>query len=145
MNSHALLLRLNPTIWPNWESSLKEKGKDIWFITGRRKADRLNQGIPTVVLGTHGLGIVAYGTTTSAVEFREDPDWIEVSPELQHGYKQKENRISVQLQRVTVPLKPITRIESISTLHKTARETITWLSEEQYTNLLTLINEYNKS
>ena len=82
MNDHALLLRLNPNVWPVWEQVLiPGKNSDVWFITGRRRADRIHPSIPVVVLGTHGLGIVGYGETVSGVEYREDPGWKQVSRE----------------------------------------------------------------
>ena len=141
-HQHSLLLRLNPKLWPVWTSRLSfDSYVDIWFKTGRRKAADLFPGIPVIVLGTHGLGVVAFGETVSSVESRPDPDWKEVSQEHQAAYREPTNRVCVKIRRVAIALQVIQEHPSIANLHRTARETATWLTAEQYREFSSLIGK----
>lgn len=141
MKKHALLLRMNPQHWPNWDSKLAHGfDVDVWFTTGRRRAEDIYTGIPVVVLGTDNLGVVAYGETSSCLEWRPDPDWEESPLEFQSGSKKNMNRVCVKIRRVKVPLSAIQEQPSIANLYRTARETTTWLSEEQFQEFSNLIN-----
>lgn len=136
MKKRAILFRLNPDVWPDWEKHLSPNSPtDVWFITGRRKAEDIVPGIPAIVLGTNGLGIVAVGETASSVEHTEDPDWKTVAPEFQAIYKRKENRVRASLRRQNIPLSTLKRNEVLGELHRTARETTTWLDDLKYKEL----------
>ena len=133
MNKFALLLRLNPLHWPEWENTLAvDRVADIWFRTGRRRPEDILPGIPVVVLGTGGLGVVAWGETSTSVEFRPDPDWQESPPEHQVENMEPANRVCVKIRRVGIPLSAVQTMRSIANLSKTARETATWLTQGQY-------------
>jgi len=142
MKKHALLLRMNPHHWPNWEYRLQtELMTDVWFTTGRRLPEDIHRGISVVVLGTHGLGVVAFGETSSCVEWRSDPDWKESPPEYQDEGKKPKNRVCVKIRRVHILLPELKKQPRISNLYRSARETTTWLSEEQYQEFANLINK----
>ena len=94
MKKAALLLRLNPKLWPVWEDKIKEDlFQPIWFKTGRRIPSEIRKGIPVYVLATDNLGLVAFGKTSSKVQCIPDPDWKEVAPEYLEEYKLPENRV----------------------------------------------------
>ena len=141
MEKHAILLRLNPRHWPKWDSKLTQShDTDVWFTTGRRRAEDIYRGIPVVVLGTDNLGVVAFGETSSCVEWRPDPDWEESPLEYQpEGIKAK-NRVCVKVRRVSVPLSAIQEQPRIANLYRTVRETTTWLTEEQFHEFSNLIS-----
>lgn len=140
MSDFASPSRLNPSHWPDWSSKLdKEKYTDIWFITGRRSVADICPDMPVVVLGTNNLGVVAVGMTSSNVEFCSDPDWEESPPEHQLEGKESKNRVCVKIKRVDVTLRAVQDCPSIAILYRTARETTTWLTEEQYQDFFDLI------
>lgn len=104
----ALLLRLSPTHWPIWEDTIRPGTyADVWFQTGRRRAEEIGPGIPVVILGTQGLGILGHGETNSCVECREDPDWREVPFELQAENRTPKNRVRVSVTQVRVPVEKV--------------------------------------
>jgi len=142
MSAYALLHRLSPNHWPTWESTIvPDQNAEVWFRTGRRRAENIHPGIPVVVLGTEGLGVVGYGETISGVKFRPDPDWRGAAPEYQKGYRKPDYRVCVSIRRVRVPLEKIRSRKSISRLHRTARETTTWLRSDQYHELMLLVHK----
>ena len=70
MSKYALLLRLSPIHWPTWERTIvPDTYTEVWFKTGRRRAEDISPGIPVVVLAIKGLGVVGYGkpSRTSSV------------------------------------------------------------------------------
>lgn len=132
MSQHALLLRLNPVHWPVWEGRvLPSCETDVWFKTGRLRPEDIEAGIPVIVLGTDGLGVVACGRTSSGVEVRADPGWQEVSAEDQSDCLTPQNRVCVKLRRVHVSLAELKSQPMTADLHH-RRETATWLSADQY-------------
>jgi hypothetical protein len=142
LKKHALLLRLNPTHWPLWDKRLVAHSySDIWFTTGRRRVADIRPGMPVVVLGTDNLGVVACGETSSFVESRPDPDWKESPPKYQAVGKEPKNRVCVRIRRASVPLLTVQEQSLIANLYRTARETTTWLSEEQYQVFYGLISQ----
>ncbi len=115
MKKHAILLRLNPQHWPKWDSKLAQGyDVDVWFTTGRRRADDIYTGIPVVVLGTDNLGVVACGETSSCVEFRSDTDWEESPLEFQSSGKINLNRVCVKIRRVRLAAKGMTEFAANS-------------------------------
>ena len=139
MKKSALLLRLNPNHWPAWQERLKDDSfQSIWFKTGRRIPSEIRKGIPVYVLGTGGLGLVAYGETSSKVERIPDPDYKEAPPEKQEEYKLPENRVCADIKKISIPLTEINQHPALKELH-TRRETTTWLTEEQHEILKSLI------
>jgi hypothetical protein len=133
MRKFAILLRLNPQNWPIWDTELNEDSyTNVWFTTGRRIPSDITPDLPVVVLGTDGLGVVAWGKTSTYVEFRPDPDWQQSPPEHQPDLQAPENRVCVKIKRVQIPFHLVQATSSIANLHRTARETTTWLTEEQF-------------
>ena len=144
MIKYALLLRLNPTRWPTWARQVvSHLHAKVWFKTGRRRTDDIHPGIPVVVLGTNGLGLVACGETLTGIEFLPDPDWRDVAPEFQQECREPENRVCVKIKRVSVSLGDLQKQPLIANLHRKARETTTWLKSEQYQTLMSLIQKHS--
>jgi len=141
-NKYALLLRMDPSYWPCWEQKLlPESDKKVWFKTGRRRPEDIHPGIPVIVLGTKGLGVVAFGKTSTSIKHVPDPDWEEVDNQYQEECKKPENRVCVEIRRVQVPLSELRAQPLVANLH-TARETTTWLSSEQHHTLMDLISTH---
>ena len=142
MDKYALLVRMNPKYWPAWERHI-QPGKDshAWFEVGRRIPEEIHAGLPVVVLGTSGMGILAIGETASAVEFRADPDWAEAAPADQAECKEPRSRVRIRMQGLAAPVS-VEEIEAdpaVARLPKVARETITWLKSDEYTVLMSLV------
>ncbi len=142
MDKYALLVRMNPKYWPAWERKigLGQESK-VWFEIGRRIPEEIHAGLPVVVLGTGGMGILATGETASAAEFRADPDWAEAAPEEQAECKEPRDRVCIRMKGLTAPV-PIEEIEAnpdIARLPKVARESITWLKSHEHTALMSLV------
>jgi len=139
MDKFALLLRLNPERWPNWERQIVQNtDATVWFKTGPRLPEDIHPGIPVIVLGTGGLGVVASGKTSSNIEFRSDPDWQDASQEYQEECKQTENRVCVKIRRVSVALTELKKQPNIAKLDR-RRKTTTWIASEQYQAIKELI------
>jgi hypothetical protein len=146
MDKYALLIRMNPKYWPAWERYI-QPGKDghAWFDVGRRIPEEIHAGLPVVVLGTSGMGILATGETASAVEFRADPDWADAAPSDQAECKEPSNRVRIRMRGLTAPV-PVEEIEAdaaVARLPKVARETITWLTSDEHTVLMSLVRGQN--
>lgn len=140
MKKHALLLRMNPQHWPKWNQTLMAEHRiNVWFTTGRRRPEDITTGIPVVVLGTRNLGVIACGETSSSVEWRSDPDWKESPLEYQVEGKKAKNRVCVNIKRIQVELHKVKAQPRISNLYRSARETTTWLTEEQYQEFVDLM------
>ena len=139
MNKVALLHRLNPTHWPEWEQHIPPgQDVDIWFETGRRVASEIHSGLPVFVPGTDGIGVVATGETVSGVEYCPDPLWM-IAPEAERSrYTEPANRVRVRLHRINIPIASIRSNPMVSSLPNTARETTTWLNSGQYLALVDL-------
>jgi hypothetical protein len=87
------------------------------------------------------MGILAIGETSSATEFRVDPNWAQAAPSEHQEYKKPRNRVRIRLQGLPVPV-PIESIDAdptIARLPKAARETITWLKSDEYAALMFLV------
>ena len=139
MAKDALLLRLDPKRWPSWEwQVLADADTQWWFRTGRLLDEDLEAGIPVIVLGTRGLGVVAWGETLTGIEFRSDPDWQDVAPDFQSECRRSENRVCVNIRRTRISLEDLRNEPSVATLH-TRRETATWLDSGQYETLRSMI------
>ena len=146
MDKYALLVRMNPKYWPAWQRYI-QPGHDshVWFESGRRIPEEIHAGLPIVVLGTSGKGILAIGETASAVEFRADPDWAEAAPSDQAECKEPRNRVRIRMQGLATPV-PVEDIEAnpaVARLPKVARETITWLGSDEYATLMSLVRAQN--
>jgi hypothetical protein len=92
-----------------------------------------------VVLGTGGLGIIAMGATTSGIELRSDPDWEETAVEFQVDCQRRENRVQVAIRRAIIPLSELQSRSLVADLYR-RRETVTWLTSEQY-EVITSLSE----
>ena len=92
MDKYALLVRMNPRLWPGWKRHI-QPGQDSqsWFKIGRRIPEEMHAGLRVVVLGTDRMGILAIGETISDVENRADPDSPEMALSEQTEYKEKRN------------------------------------------------------
>jgi hypothetical protein len=135
-NGSALLLRLNPNHWQGWETKI-ERQKEAWFKLGRIDPNSILPEIPVVVLGTNGIGVVASGSTLRA-ENISDPDWNQMTDELKEEYREQRNRVLVKLRRENVSLDKLKEIDAIAELQY-RRETATWLREDQFLALKTLL------
>src|SRR5258708_2531728 len=142
LDKHALLIRMNPKYWPTWKAHIPpEHESHVWFKIGRRIPEDIHPGLPVVVLGTDGMGILAVGETASAVEFRADPDWAEAAPSDQADCKEPRDRVRIRMQGLATPV-PIEKVEAdqtVARLPKVARETITWLGSDDYGVLMSLV------
>ena len=142
MDKYALLVRMNPEYWLAWERKLQPRQESrVWFEIGRRIPEEIHSGLPVVVLGTSGMGVLATGETVSGTEFRADPDWAEASPSEQAECKEPRNHLSIRMQGVVAPV-PIREIEQnpdTARLPKVARETITWLKSHEYAALMSMV------
>jgi len=142
VDKHALLVRMNPKYWPAWESKIKSgQESHVWFEIGRRIPEEIQAGVPVVVLGTSGMGILATGETASAAEIRGDPDWAEAAPSEQAECKEPRNRVRIRMQGLAAPV-PIEDIEAnpgIARLPNVAREAINWLKSDGYDALMSLV------
>jgi hypothetical protein len=141
MGKHALLLRMNPAYWPLWESRvLPSCETDVWYKTGQLRPEDIQAGIPVIVLGTGGIGVVACGKTSTGVEVRADPDWREAGTEEdQADCRTPKNRVCVKIRRVYVSLAELKSQPFTADLHH-RRQTATWLNVDQYQVLSRLIN-----
>lgn len=146
MDKYALLVRMNPKYWPAWKRHLRPGHESlVWFETGRRIPEEIRPSLPVIVLGTDGMGILATGESVTGAQFRADPDWAEASLSDQADSKEPRNRVQLRLRGLAVPI-PAEDIEtdsSVAPLPKRARETVTWLSSEEYGALMTLISTRN--
>jgi len=98
VDKYALLVRMNPKFWPAWERYIGPGHEShVWFEIGRRIPEEIHAGLPVVVLGTSGMGILATGETASAAEFRADPDWAEAAPSEQAECKEPRNRVRIRM------------------------------------------------
>lgn len=142
MDKYALLVRMNPKYWPGWEQTIRPgKESHVWFEIGRRIPEEIHAGLPVVVLGTSGMGILATGDTASGAEFRPDPDWAEAAPSDQAYCQEPQNRVRIRMQGLVapVPIEDIKAHPDIARLPKVARETITWLRSDEYATLMSLV------
>jgi hypothetical protein len=143
MKKHALLFRLNPKCFRNWESKIfPNTDQEYWWPTGRRRPEDIHPGIQVIVLGTNGLGVVAFGETSTEVVCRADPDWQDASPEKQEKFRRTENRVCARIRRVNVPLARLQENPLTADLHKKARESVTWLDENTFKTIWGLIRHY---
>ena len=133
----AILLRMSDEIWPVWKDKI-QPDVDIWFKANQLKRDEVDCGIPVVVLGTNGLGVVAVGETSDGISACEDQDWSQVTEEVQEEYKTVMNRIPVRIRRVHVQLEELKSRPAIAKLHW-RRQTATPLSVLEYEALEELI------
>ncbi len=146
MDKFALLVRMNPQYWPEWERKIGpgQESKD-WWITGRRKPEEIHAGLSVVVLGTNRMGILATGETVSAAEFRADPGWVEVTdPSEQAWFKEPRNRVCIRLKglAVRVPVEDVEANQDTARLTKRL-ETITWLKSHEHAALMSLVQRHN--
>jgi hypothetical protein len=142
VDKYALLVRMNPKYWPAWERKIQpSQQSQVWFEIGRRIPEEIRAGLPVVVLGTSGMGILATGETVTGAEFRPDPDWAEASESDQAECKEPRNRVRIRLQGLsaTVPIQDIEANADTARLPKAARETITWLKSHEYSTLMSLV------
>lgn len=146
MDKFALLVRMNPQDWPEWERKIGPgQETKVWFTTGRRKPEEIHAGLSVVVLGTNRLGVLATGETVSAVEFRADPDWAEATePSEQAWLKEPRNRVCIRLKGLAahVPVEDVEENPDTARLPK-ARETITWLKSHEHAELTSLVRRHN--
>lgn len=136
MKNHALLLRLSPVHWPNWATEISKEPRQ-WFRTGRRRTEGLIPGVPAVVLGTCGLGLVGFGETITGVEFCSDLYWQQAAPEYRGFYRRNENRIRTRIRPVPVPVAEV-KANPVTAPLINRRETTTWISEAQYDAFVSL-------
>jgi hypothetical protein len=143
MSKRALLLRLDPKEWPVWEDELRKKPNyEVWFKTGgRRGPEDVQPNIPVFVLGTSGLGLVAFGTTLSGVVLRPDPLWQQAGPNYQEEYRRPEKRFQVKISLKRVPLEKLKEHPATARLHL-QRNTARWLNQDQYQALCALIQRW---
>lgn len=148
MDKFALLVRMNPRDWPEWKHKIGPgQQSKVWFITGRRKPEEIQAGLPVVVLGTNRMGVLATGETVSATEFCSDPDWVEATdPSEQAWLREPRNRVCIQLKGVAVhvPVEYVEENPDTARLPK-RRETITWLKSHEHAALTFLIQRQNDS
>ncbi len=146
MDKVALLDRMNPLDWPEWERKIGPgQETKVWFITGRRKPEEIHAGLPVVVLGTNRTGVLATGETVSAAEFRADPDWVEATdPSEQAWSKEPRNRVCIRLKGLAayVPVEDVEENPDTARLPK-VRETITWLKSHEHAALTSLVQRHN--
>jgi len=146
VDKFALLVRMNPQDWPEWERKIGPgQESKVWFVTGRRKPEEVHAGLPVVVLGTNRMGILATGETVSAAEFRADPDWVEATdPSEQAWLKEPRNRVCIRLKGLAahVPVEDVEANPDTTRLPK-ARETITWLKSHEHAALTSLAQRHN--
>ena len=146
MDKFALLVRMNPQDWPEWEREIGPGHEsNVWFITGRRKPEEIHAGLPVVVLGTNRMGVLATGETVSAAEFRADPGWEEATDlEDQAWLKEPRNRVCIRLKGLAahIPVEEVEETPDTARLPK-ARETITWLKSHEHAALMSLVRQHN--
>jgi hypothetical protein len=146
VDKYALLVRMNPKYWPGWERYIGPgRESHVWFEIGRRIPEEIHAGLPVVVLGTGGMGILATGETASGAEFRADPDWAQAAPSEQEECREPRNRVRIRMQGLPTPV-PIEDIEAdpnIARSPKGARETITWLKSDEHAALMSLVQRRN--
>jgi len=119
-------------MWPVWkEKILENQLNPVWWATGRRRADSIVPGIPVVVLGTNGLGVVALGETSSKVCCIPDPDWPEVSDDFKEECRAAMNRVQVMLRRASIALSELHARPMVANLYL-RREKATWITAAQY-------------
>jgi hypothetical protein len=147
MDKFALLVRMNPQGWPEWEHKIGPgQESEVWFITGRRKPEEIHAGLPVVVLGTNRMGVLATGETVSAAEFRADPDSDEATdPSEQAWLKEPRDRVCIRLKGLAahVPVEEVEEHPETARLPK-VRETITWLKSHEHAALTSLVRKYNR-
>ena len=145
MDQVALLHRLNPDDWPTWSKDIpRTKYAVTYFETGRRRPERIHPGIPVVVLGTQGLGIVAVGETASHVQDLLDPDANLAPPTRRRRYSDVRRRVRVRVMQVRVSIAKVQAHPVTADLPRFRRETTTWLNKSQYDALISLVREYGK-
>ncbi len=83
------------------------------------------------MLGTCDLGLVGFGETITAVEFRSDPYWQQAASEYQDFYKWKENRIRARIRPVPIPVVRV-KANPVTAPLINRRETTTWISAAAY-------------
>jgi hypothetical protein len=146
MDKFALLIRMNPQDWPEWERKIGPgREAKVWFITGRRRPEEIHAGLPVVVLGTNRTGVLAIGETVSAAEFRADPNWVEATdPSEQAWLKEPRNRVCIRLKGLAsrVPVDDVEENVDTARLPK-ARETVTWLKSHEHAALTSLVQRHN--
>lgn len=146
MDKFALLVRMNPQDWPEWERKIGPgQESEEWFITGRRKPEEIHAGLPVVVLGTNRLGVLATGETVSATKFRAHPAWAEATdPEERAWLSEPRNWVCIRLKglAVRVPVEDVEENPDTARLPK-ARETITWLKSHEHAALTSLVQTRN--
>jgi hypothetical protein len=146
MDKFALLVRMNPQDWPEWERKIGEGNESkVWFLTGRRKPEEIHAGLPVVVLGTNRMGILATGETVSAAEFRADPDSVEATDPAERAWlEEPRNRVCIRLKglAVHIPVEDVEVNPDIARLPK-VRETITWLKSHEHAALTSLVQRHN--
>ena len=147
MDKFALLVRMNPEYWPEWEREIGPgRESKVWFTTDPRRPEEIHAGLPAVVLGTNRKGVLATGETVSAAELRPDPDWAKATdPEDQAWLKEPRNRVCIRLKGLSTPV-PVEEVEAnpdTGRLPKIARQTITWLKSHEHSALMALVQKHN--
>ena len=127
LDRSGLLVRCNPKMW-DWEEYIPADGSEVehyWLCNLKQGSVPLYT--PCFVLGTHGLGILADGYTSSEIETMEgDPSsW-------KDGHKGKAAsapRIHIRIRRNRVPL---SNLETNDLDYLIGRQNIfSWLTEEE--------------
>lgn len=146
MDKFALLVRMNPRDWPEWQQKIGSGQESmVWFMTGRRKPEEIHAGLRVIVLGTNRMGILATGETASAAEFRGDPDSHEATDPAERAWlEEPRNRVCIRMKGLAayVPVEDVEASPDIARLPK-VRETITWLKSHEHAGLIALIQKYN--
>ena len=127
LDRFGLLVRCNPKMW-DWEEHIPIDGSEVehYWICNLKKGS-VPLSTPCFVLGTHGLGILADGYTSSEIVTMEgDPSsW-------KDGHKGKAAsapRIHIRIRRNLVPL---SNLETHGLDYLIGRQNIfSWLSEEE--------------
>lgn len=146
MDKFALLVRMNPNDWPEWEQKIGAgRESKVWFMTGRRRPEEIHAGLLVIVLGTNRMGILATGETVSATEFRADPDSGEATDPAERAWlEEPRNRVCIRLKglAVHVPVESLEANPDTARLPK-VRETVTWLKSHEHAVLTSLVHKHN--
>ena len=123
----GLLVRCNPTMW-DWEKGIPADGSEVehyWLCNLKQGSVPLHT--PCFVLGTHGLGILADGYTSSEIETMPgDPS---IWKEGHSGKAANAPRIHIRIRRNRVLLSDL---ENHDLDYLIGRQNIfSWITEEE--------------